>query len=108
MSHEEIVERLTVLGEQVEVLEEERKRLRLALADDLDPGSYVIAGCKVSVTAPKRMTAADKAKFENDYPVAGFPAFYKTDLDLVEIKLSLAPNQLAEYQTVGAKQVRVT
>jgi len=65
------------LADDIERLEQRREEHKKFLADTLGVGTHEVGGYKVSVTLPNRWTIDGKKAFKNEYPLDGYPHFYK-------------------------------
>lgn len=82
-------------------LEAREKELKKILRD-LGPGSHDIAGVTVSVQANRRI---DPALFEDRYPVAQWPQFWKPGVNTAQVRKQLAPAEIEALSTEGEPRV---
>jgi len=87
------------IGPDLARVEEIKKILK-----GLDYGSHEIAGCKVTIGRNARLNAK---RFEEAYPVAKYPQYYKTAPDSTAMKDELSPAELRKYQDEGEPRVTI-
>ena len=102
---EQLVEERAALASKRTELDDRIKDIDALLTEQLDKGTHQIAGYKVIVTQPARL---DSAKLAEAFPVVRFPEYYKPALDTASVKADISANALAQFQTVGRKQLRIS
>ena len=105
---EAIVQRRTMLKEQLEVIENQIDALDDLIKAELPVGVTKVAGLRLSITCPARWTAETKAKFVKAHPATHYPDFYCQQLDTKAVEKYIAPAELDEYKPRGDTQLRVS
>lgn len=99
--YEDHVRELAALQADKARLEAREKELKKILRD-LDYGSHEIAGVTVSVQPNRRI---DPGLFEDRYPVAKWPQFWKPGVNTTQVRKQLAPAEIEELSTEGEPRV---
>lgn len=101
--HEELVREYAALqantAPALARMEDIKKVLR-----DLDYGKHELAGVEVQVSRNSRL---DAKAFQDRYPVAQHPQFYRTAPDTKEVRRQLAPAEIDALSKEGDKRVTI-
>lgn len=92
------------LAARVEQATERQAQIKALLAEQLPDGTTEAAGHKVIVTVPRRL---DSKALERAYPVTAYPHLYAPALSTKAVRDNLAPVDLEQYTTAGARQVSI-
>lgn len=101
--HEELVREYAELQADVAPtlarMEEIKKFLR-----DLDPGTYELAGVKVTISENKTF---DEKQFTEDYPHTRYAGLYKLVPDREVIRQHFSPAEREQFQKQGDHRVTI-
>lgn len=101
---EQLVIEDTKLAESEEQIKERRATIRATLARHLDVGTTTLAGHKIVVTQPSRL---DPKALTLAFPVAQHPEMYEPKISTTAVREHVAPVDLAQYTTTGARTVTI-
>ncbi|MDY4677607.1 MAG: hypothetical protein SO360_01905 [Bifidobacterium tsurumiense] len=98
--------RIAILQAEIKQREEEVAKIKQLILDAHEPGTYPVAGLKVTVK--RGVQRLDARKFTKEFPVENNPALYETKpLSLSKIIRQLGEPAVQECITTGASQVVV-
>lgn len=98
-----VAERADLTGRRSD-LDDRIKEIDSILTAQLDVETHEIGDYKVIVTQPRRL---DSKALAEAFPVAKFPEYYAAAISTEAVKADISPNALAQFQTVGRKQIRI-
>lgn len=104
MTTEELVARRVHINEQIDRLKMELDQINDKLREEFEYGKHEIADWTVSIG---RNPQFQKDLFEQRFPVAQYPHFYKATPDTAALKKNFAPMDLEKFYAEGVKKVTI-